>query len=314
MGGTAELASLRQLRYFVAVAQEGQLTRAAARLHLAQPALSRSIAQLEASVGFPLFERHARGITLTAGGEAYLAKAERVVAAVEEAEASARSIAVNPVARLLWGFNGIPPVIEVPQLVAAFTASHPRVVVSYRDLGYPRGSTPSWLAEADVGLVWNPSPHPDVELMTVSLQPRVLLVAASHPLAGREDVDPEEVLDETFCGGHPALDPVREAYLLLNDYRGGPPAHLTADESDSSAERVSQVAAGAGVMVARPAVGRVAVASVPGIAYVGLADRRPAPLALVWRKGARNEDVADLAEAARAATNGRPPSSPAGHG
>lgn len=298
------MASLRQLRYFLAVAHEGQLTRAAGRLHLAQPALSRSIAQLEASLGFTLFERHARGIRLTPAGEAYLEKAERVVAAADDAEAAARGLAANPVARMLWGFNAIPPIIEMALLVGAFTSSHPNLVLSYRDLGNPRTSTVAWLHEADIGLLWNPTPHPDVEILPLSVQPRVLLVPGSHPFAGREELDPHEALEETFCGRSPGLDPIREAYMNLNDYRGGPPANVTGDESDSQLERISQVAAGKAVMVARPALARLAVEVIPGIASVSLADARPAPLALVWRRDSRHAEVEDLVRLARSEANG----------
>ena len=63
----------RQLRYFVAVAQDGQMTRAAQRLALAQPALSQAIARLEQQVGVKLLERHPRGVSLTPAGEAFLA-------------------------------------------------------------------------------------------------------------------------------------------------------------------------------------------------------------------------------------------------
>jgi len=62
---------LRQIQYFVAVAEEEQITRAARKLHLAQPALSQAIAQLESQLGVALLERHAHGVTLTAAGEAF---------------------------------------------------------------------------------------------------------------------------------------------------------------------------------------------------------------------------------------------------
>jgi DNA-binding transcriptional LysR family regulator len=73
-----------QLRYFVTVAEEGQITRAARRLHIAQPALSQALAQLEAELDIVLFERHPRGVTLTPAGEAFLVKARAALAAEAE--------------------------------------------------------------------------------------------------------------------------------------------------------------------------------------------------------------------------------------
>src|SRR6202035_2948495 len=82
-----------QLLYFVTVAEEGQITRAAARLHVAQPALSQAIAQLEEELGIELLERHPRGVTLTAAGEAFLPKARAAVAADADAALAAEWLA-----------------------------------------------------------------------------------------------------------------------------------------------------------------------------------------------------------------------------
>src|SRR5689334_19767564 len=78
-------AELRHLRHFLVVAEEGHVSRAARRLHVAQPALSRSLRQLEAAVGTALLHRHARGVDLTAAGEALLPKARAAVAAADDA-------------------------------------------------------------------------------------------------------------------------------------------------------------------------------------------------------------------------------------
>src|SRR5947199_9286913 len=84
---------LRQLHYFVVAAEEGQITRAAQKLNLAQPALSRTIAQLEAQVGVKLLDRHARGVTLTSAGEELLEKAKQVLYAIAEVERTSQSLA-----------------------------------------------------------------------------------------------------------------------------------------------------------------------------------------------------------------------------
>src|SRR5438270_7543325 len=83
----------RQFRYFVTVAEEGQMTRAARRLQLAQPALSQAIARLENQVGVKLLDRNPRGVTLTAAGQAFVEKARAALDAVDAAEATARSLA-----------------------------------------------------------------------------------------------------------------------------------------------------------------------------------------------------------------------------
>src|SRR5438309_10983788 len=98
-----------QLLYFVTVADEGQITRAAAKLHIAQPALSHAIMQLESELGLPLLERHARGVTLTPAGETFLPKARLALAAAMDAAQTAQSLAHAAKAAIEVGFIGSPP-------------------------------------------------------------------------------------------------------------------------------------------------------------------------------------------------------------
>ncbi len=98
-----------QLHYFVTVAQEGQITRAARKLHIAQPALSQAIAQLETDLGLKLLERHARGVTLTEAGEKFLEKARVAVAADRDALQTAQSLARAQTGVIEFGFLGTPP-------------------------------------------------------------------------------------------------------------------------------------------------------------------------------------------------------------
>src|ERR1700688_123261 len=103
-----------QLRYFVAVADEGQMTRAARKLHIAQPALSQAIAQLESDLARGRLERHARGVTLTPAGEAFLPKARAALAAETDAAATAQSLARSVRGAITVGYIGPPPVIHGP--------------------------------------------------------------------------------------------------------------------------------------------------------------------------------------------------------
>src|SRR5712692_1492364 len=101
-----------QLRNFVTVAEEGQMTRAARKLHLAQPALSQAISQLESELGLVLLERHARGVTLTAAGEAFLPKARAALEAADDALRTAEALARAASGRMKVGFIGPAPTVN----------------------------------------------------------------------------------------------------------------------------------------------------------------------------------------------------------
>jgi DNA-binding transcriptional LysR family regulator len=275
--------SLRHLRYFVMVAEEGQMTRAASRLHIAQPALSQAIARLESQFGVELLERHARGVSLTAAGEAFFVKARAALAAVADADLAAQSHSRAGTGRVVWGFSGWPPMAQAPELYSAFTVASAEAQVSFRELSWPRGTTAAWLEPVDVGLCFSPTPHPDVELLPFRTEPRVVLAASTHPFGERSELALAEVLDETFCGADPSLEPVRAGFWRLDDHRGAPAAK-TFGEAANSREMVAVIASGRAISTAPASTGPTFEAAVPGIVAVPLTDARPTELSLVWHK------------------------------
>ncbi|MFT3828768.1 MAG: LysR substrate-binding domain-containing protein [Opitutaceae bacterium] len=124
---------LRHLRYFVAVAEEENVTRAALRLHVSQPALSRQVRDLEDELGFPLLLRTAKSVSLTDAGRALLGEARAVLQRADEAVKAARGVAVGG-GELHVGYAPSPTVRLLPPTLRAFQAELPRVRVKLHDL------------------------------------------------------------------------------------------------------------------------------------------------------------------------------------
>ena len=218
-----------QLRYFVTVVEEGQMTRAAKRLNIAQPALSQAVAQLESEVGVKLLDRRARGVTLTSAGETFYEKACRAVAAADEAVETARSLSRAQKGTIDFGFVGVPPGIDSLDLLNAFSEGQPEIDMRFRELPFPSPSASAWLAEVDVAVCHRPPSDPAVWSQLIRHEPRVVLAPARHRLSQREQLSVGEVLDEVFIAFHPDVDPDWAGFWSLDDHRGSPPAQMTRD-------------------------------------------------------------------------------------
>src|SRR5437762_7909713 len=125
---------LRHLRYFVAVAEMENVSRAALKLHVSQPALSRQIRDLEEELGFSLLQRSAKSVRLTDAGRAFLLEARAVLQRAEEAVKAARAIATGGRGELHVGYAPSLTARILPPTLRAFQAEFPRVRVKLHDL------------------------------------------------------------------------------------------------------------------------------------------------------------------------------------
>ncbi len=277
------------LRYFVAVADEGQITQAAKSLYMAQPALSQAISQLENELGLRLLDRHARGVTLTDAGEAFLEKARVAVASEAEVRRTAESLARAERGVLTVGFIGPPPAMTATVLINAFAEAQPDAEIAFRDLPFPSGSTRSWLEPVDVALCIDPQVEADIRTHAVRNEPWALFAPAGHRLAEAGETELAEVLDETYIGYHPDVQPAWRSLHSFDGHRGGPPA-ATTDDQVTTALQLLGVLATTSAVTGLPFADAALVAQVPtrrrrdtgsrrrsGNAFADLAHRGRAP-------------------------------------
>jgi len=182
---------LRQLAYFIAVAEERNFTRAAERIPIAQPAISQQIRRLEAELGERLFVRDRRGIMLTPAGEALLPHARAVLGAAEGGREAVAALSGLLTGRLAIGLVHPLPDRRLLGLLGAFHREHPRI-----ELALMEDETDTLLAAlaarelhaALIGQGRYDRPPPDLHSMLVAREPVVVAVHPAHPLAGRGSV------------------------------------------------------------------------------------------------------------------------------
>jgi DNA-binding transcriptional LysR family regulator len=296
-----------QLRYFVAVAEDGQLTRAAARLHVAQPALSHAIAKLESQLGVQLLTRHPRGVTLTPAGEVFFEKARAAVLAEREALETGESLARGAEGSLVFGTVGLPPWLADAELVEGFTEARPGVEIRLKEIAFPFAPTASWLADVDVVISTALSPDANVWVDPLKTEPRVVLAATDHPLARRTELTVAEVLDETFTRSDSAVDAVWAGNWTLDEYRGGPPRNQVARSAASVQGTLAMISSGLAISTS-PASQAVPIANAfAGVVAIPLRDASPMVLSLVGRNDRCSRLVEVLRDVARSLVRRREP-------
>ncbi|MGW2489182.1 LysR family transcriptional regulator [Streptomyces sp. NPDC001606] len=295
---------VRDLRYFVTVAEELHFTRAAERLYVSQPALSKQIRALERHLGAELFRRDRHGVGLTAAGEALLPHAREVLAAwtagaaaVEAAKAAQRSTLVVGMSTSP-GRGGLLPAVR-----SRFTAAHPQVTVRLRQMSWDDPTAGLADGGADVAFVWLPLPEQErYDWTVVAEEPRLLALPETHPLAARTEIDFADLLDEPFLALPRSAGVLRDHWLAL-DARGGRPPRIGAEIAGAE-ETYEALLAGLGVCLV--AVGNAPLITLGGVVTRPVRGLAPSRYVLAWRRedGTRPL-VRDYAEACRAAVGGR---------
>jgi DNA-binding transcriptional LysR family regulator len=290
----------RDLRYFVAVAEELHFTRAAERLFVSQPALSKQIRMLERQLGAPLFERDRQGVRLTPVGTALLPHARDVLARWSAAEDAVARAAAKQQATLVVGMSTSPGRGGLlPAIRSRFTDAHPHARIKLRQIGWEDATAGLADGTCDAAYVWLPLTDPDrYRWLVVATEPRLVALPETHPLAGRETVDFADLLDEPFLALPESTGELRDYWLAL-DARGGRPARIGA-EIASTEETYEALVDGRGVCLV--ATGNAPLLTLGGVVTRPVRGVSPSRLALAWRADDHRELVHDYASAAQQVT------------
>lgn len=284
--------TVRLLRYFLAVADAGTFTEAAEILHVSQPALSQQIKKLEGELGFALFQRGTRRVTLTPRGKDLISSARQVVDAAEAYRSHARSLA-GGTQELTIGYRAAHEAIRA--VIDAFRAERPDIDIKLRQ--YPMAATHAGLDAGDVDLAVLRLPVVLHDLQTLALysEPRVALLPDGHTLARRPHIHLADLAGVPWITTA-AQDPLWQAHAQPIAKRDGPDASVVVETLD---EFLEAVIAGRGVGLAPASAARLY--SRPGVAFVEVVDAEPSTGALAWRREAAdtNPDVADFIRSAR---------------
>lgn len=297
---------LRHLRYFVAVAEAENVSKAALQLHVSQPGVSRQIRDLEEEIGFALLQRSAKAVRLTAAGRVFLAEARAVLQRAGEAVARARAADGASGGELHAGYAPSLTVQILPGTLRRFQDEFPNVRVVLHDL-----STEEMLAQLgekklQVALTVRPPPRLLRGLRFEELARYALraAVAPNHPLAGAGLLRLDQVAAEPLVAYSRKDYPEYHAMLEGLFKPAGRRLRL-AGEHDSVTSLIAAVESGRGVALV-PECLACMVGSRLKLIPISPA-LPPIPVGAIWRRGTEAERVEKFVAAARAAGTGRVP-------
>ncbi|MCJ2037345.1 LysR family transcriptional regulator [Methylobacterium sp. J-068] len=272
-----------QLRCFAAVAEELHFGRAAARLNMTQPPLSRQIQVLERVLDVQLLDRTSRSVRLTAAGRSFLPEALRILRLAETATHVTRQVAAGRAGVLKLGFTAASAYDFLPRLVIACRNAMPDVTLSLREMVTKDQVEAILSGQIDAGLIRPPVNHPELEAERALAEPLVVALPAGHALVARHSLSLDDLHDAALVG----YAPHEASYfhdLLVGLFAGG-------DRQPRIVQQLTQIHSILGLVRAGIGLALVPAAAeclrFEGVAFcpLDLAQPRPAELHLAWRRG-----------------------------
>ena len=264
---------------FLAVAEELHFGRAATRLGMAQPPLSRRIQRFERELGAQLFERDRRRVRLTPAGAALVPRARAILAEAARAEQVARDTAAGLLGVVRLGFVGTAALSILPQLVRDFRSAYPQVGLELSELTTARQLTALGNGELDIGLVRAHAPRTELESLTLLTEALLVAMPASHTLASLTSIPVARLRDEPFVL-FPRIEGSGLHEQITAHCRAAGFEPRVAQEATTMSTIIGLVASGIGVSIVPASVSHIRL---PGVAYRELsASGGDVGLRLVW--------------------------------
>ncbi|MER9230588.1 LysR family transcriptional regulator [Mesorhizobium sp. M0622] len=272
---------IRTLACFVAVAEDLHFRRAAERMNLTQPSLSRRIRALELEIGADLFERDRRSVALTPAGAAFLDPARKAVQHANAAKTQALRAVRGEVGRLRLGFTVIAFYGVLPEAVRMFRTRYPDVEVDLIEMNSPLLERALAAGEIDLGVLHPPLSTPELIVHGLPDEPLVLALPATHRLAAQATIRVSDLDGEPFLLAPRVIGPsIYDRVIAL--FRGEGISPRIVQEVTPMTTLAGLVAAGAGLGFVTAGIARVAR---PGVAYRPVSPQPPSlPMAAAWRE------------------------------
>jgi DNA-binding transcriptional LysR family regulator len=287
---------LWQLKYFLAVADELNYGRAAARLNVAQPSVTRAVQGLENELGVTLFLRDKRRVELTPAGRMFADEARGLLAGLEMGARQARRVERGEVGALTVGFEGLSTFAFIPRAVQAFQARYPDVTIELLEMSTTEQAAALKDHRIELGFVVPPIDDPAIEVEVVGSESLIVAMPAAHRLARQPAVKTAQLAGEKFIGSSALCGINRPMMVAL---RAAGAEHPLAQVNDMQL-RLCFVAAGLGLTLVPASAAELTRA---GISYRPLQPPVQVELAIARLKKARADAVLErFVEAARGAT------------
>jgi LysR family hydrogen peroxide-inducible transcriptional activator len=237
---------IHQLRYFVAVAEEGSFSRAAAKVRVSQPSLSQQIRKLEAEVGQPLFDRLPRSVVLTEAGRCFIDYARQILASIGDARRCVDELKGEVAGRLAVG--AIPTIAPylLPELVVTFQKHYPQVTLEIVEDVTDGVTRRIEAGELDVALASTCQQSPTLRRESLGSEPLLALVSEGHPLAKKTSVEFDDLKSQRFLLLHEMHCLSQQVNHLLEARRLRPEIALAGSQLGTIA---NMVAAAIGVSI-----------------------------------------------------------------